>query len=189
MRVRGRGFALMLVLIAVAAVFALSMQAAVTARAARVETMVLHDEARHLPGARAAAAIVIQGMSMPATETVGGGFDDDGGGTTGGSEEPKPESDIDLEFLRPMMDPDDWAELQRKIEEAKKQRDPQVDSLGDGGGLPGGVRGGTRLKTIERFGLPGEAVEISRRGKRAKLERIVEASPERQAMPAFQAER
>lgn len=165
MRVRGRGFALMLVLIAVAAVFALSMQAAVTARAARAETMVLHDEARHLPGARAAAAIVIQGMSMPATETVeGGGFDGVGVSPAGGNEEPTPGEEIDLEFLRPMMDPEDWAELQRQIEEARKQRDPQADALGDGGGLPGGVRGGTTLKTIERFGLPGEAVEVEVRG-------------------------
>lgn len=166
MRIRGRGFALMLVLIAVAALFALSMQAAVTARAARAETMALHDEARHLPGARAAAAMVIQGMSMPATESVNtGGFDGGLGGPGGGDNpEEEPEDDIDLGFVLEAMPAAEREKFLRELEEAKKKRDPQVDSLGDGGGFPGGVRGGSSLKMIEKFGVPGETIEVGVRG-------------------------
>lgn len=166
MRVRRRGFALMLVLIAVAALFALSMQAAVTSRAARVETMVLHDQARHLPGARAAAAMVIQGMSMPATESVNtGGFDGGLGGPSGGdAPEEEPQDEIDLSFVLDAMPPKEREKFLRELEEARKKRDPDVGSLGDGRGVPGGVRGGSSLKTIERFGVPGDAIEVQVRG-------------------------
>lgn len=170
MCVRRRGFALILVLIAVAAVFAISMQSAVNARASRVETMVLHDRARHLPGARTAAALVVQGLSMARSAQDADPSSDAGlAGVDGGGDD---ESEEDLEFLRDvleMMPPEQRAEFERQLEEAKKKRDPRVDGLAEGGGVPGGVRAGKGLTTMQRVGLPAAPVEVGVRGGRYRV--------------------
>ncbi len=171
MCVRRRGFALILVLIAVAAVFAISMQSAVNARASRVETMVLHDRARHLPSARAAAALVAQGLAMArSSQGADPSFDAGLGGVGGGGGDEQ--SEEDLEFLRDvleMMPPEQRAEFERQLEEAKKKRDPRVDGLAEGGGVPGGVRAGKGLTTMQRVGLPAGPVEVEVRGARYRV--------------------
>ena len=65
MRVRDRGFALILVLVATATVFTLAIQSGVMVRATTIEVTVLREREQAQRGAHGAAALLIKSLLQP----------------------------------------------------------------------------------------------------------------------------
>ncbi|MBL8745541.1 MAG: general secretion pathway protein GspK [Phycisphaerae bacterium] len=161
-----RGFALILVLLAAASVFALTLQAAMIARAATIESRVLSDRAEQERNARSAAVIVLTGLgttverfaaqtSSTSTPPARGGA----GQAPGGGEDERPRIELP-EMLKQML-----GEQAKELE--KEARDSLGDGrLTDGGGITGRIDRARSRLTIKN--LPGEPVSL----------RLTETGPE-----------
>lgn len=162
MRAHRRGFALILVLLAAAAVFALTLQAAMLARAATIESRVMHDRAEQERNARSAAVMVLTGLGTTverfaaqtgSTSSASAANNPDSSG--GGDEEEKPRIELPA-MLKEMLG-----------EKAKELEDEAKATVGDtrlteGGGITGRVdRARTKL-TIKN--LPTEPVVVQLTG-------------------------
>jgi type II secretory pathway component PulK len=166
-RVRDRGFALILVLLAAAAVFALTLQAAMMSRAATIESRVMRDRAEQERGARSAAVMVLTGLGTTVerfasqTGSTGIGSPSSGGGGGGGEEEPE-RPRIELPEMLKQMLGDKAEELEDAAEEAVGGS-PETD----GGGITGRVGSSRKRTKVTIKSLPTEPVTI----------RLVEGGP------------
>lgn len=161
MRVRDRGFALILVLLAAAAVFALTLQAAMMSRAATIESRVMRDRAEQERGARSAAVMVITGLGTTVerfasqTGSVGIGSPSSGGGGGGGDEEEPERPRIELPEMLKQLLGDKAKELEDAAEEVVGGS-PETD----GGGITGRVGSSRKRTKVTIKNLPTEPVTV-----------------------------
>lgn len=134
MRHGDRGFALILVLIAAALVFALGMQSAQSLRAATVEARVMVERTRSLREARSAASLVLASLFKRPGERTGDSSGADGSDPSGGA---GGEGDEDQQRELPEVVKEILRAVGRDIEE-EAQQETQPDGSGvEGGGLMG----------------------------------------------------
>lgn len=159
MGVHRRGFALVLVLVAVASVFALAMRGAVALRTATVEAGAWRDRQAMRRDATTASVRAMLGL----TAGDAGGVAASGGSSESGAQQRQPQVDVDdpdipempvemEEFLRGLLDEDD-----------DEQNGEGLTGAGDGGDGDRGAsagRGGGRYSALRRVGFPDEPVEV-----------------------------
>lgn len=159
MRVRNRGFALVLVLLAAAAVFALALQAAALSRAATIESRVMVDRGEYERGARSAAAMALVGLGTTVdrfaqqTGGAGAGGQAASGPGGGGGEEEKPR--IELPAILKEILGEKADDLEKGAREAAGG-----PNAGDGGGITGRVERGRRGERLSVTYLPEDPVRI-----------------------------
>lgn len=161
MRAGDRGFALIVVLLAIAAVFALAAHGAATMRAALVESRVLAERAEAERDARAAAAMVIVGLGIESSGTGVGGSDS--GPSGGGSDEPvQPKFELP-EFLKVILG-DRAKDFEADGREAVEGSVP----VADGGGVTG--RAGSSSDAVGGWmrRLPPEPLRVRPRERSAE---------------------
>lgn len=161
MRTDHRGFALIIVLLAAAAVFALVAQAAVIARGATIESRVMLERAEQERDARSAAVIVLSGLgttverfaAQTGAQSASSPSSAPGGGADPGEEE-RPRIEL------PQIVKDMLGQKAEELEEEAQNAlaDPRQT---DGGGITGRA-GRERAKLNIRF-LPTEPVTLTLR--------------------------
>ncbi len=165
MRVRHRAFALIIVLLAVAMVFALGLQSATASRAALLESRMITERVRGERTARAAAALVLRGLTTPPDGTrreaeiglgPGGTATPDGPGlASAATQDEKPQTPDLPEILKEI--------LGVKSDDIKKGADAATRAALagiDGGGLTGRTPP-AGLDMLKKFGLPAKPVELT----------------------------
>lgn len=169
MRVRRRAFALIIVLGAAAAVFALGMRSAAASRAAQVEARVVSERVVGERLARSAVVLVLRGLTTPPTEGNRASESDlaSAAGGPGSPEAPAAVADAGAEeeedktpdlpaIIREMI-----GEKAEEIEEKQQEALGGASRLADGGGLTGRrTRPDQGLAMIQRVGLPGAPVDV-----------------------------
>lgn len=163
MHAHRRGFALILVLISVAAVFALAMHSAVSVRTTTVEARVLSERTDALRGARNAAVLAVLGLiTEPGQDSPLGELDplsSVGSGSSAGPsapEEPKKPS-IELPPIIKELIGDALDEVEQGARDATSNPGP-ISRATDGGGVTGRAKGGFFL--LEDIGLPAEPAKV-----------------------------
>lgn len=176
MRIRHRAFALLIVLVAVAGVFALGLRSAATARAVQVESRVVSERVVGERLARTAAVLVLRGLTTAPTaenrasdNTLAGG-----GSGSGGSDAPPALADASTEdekkpdlpaILREMLGEN--AEAAKKAEDAARAGGVR---LADGGGLTGRrARSTEGLALLQRVGLPSKPIDVTVEDRRLRV--------------------
>jgi len=164
MDARGRGFALIIVVVVTSTIFALAIQGSVAVRTNIVEVTARRDQARFLRDAESAARLAIAGLVSlrrgddSGADAAGGGDASAGGGEGAeSSEEPDPE-DLDLpemppqikELIGDMVRSADKGEANISTGFADRQRQNarQADNLLRSRGLPGRS---IRVEVDDRF--------------------------------------
>jgi len=172
MRVRDRGFALMLVLFAAAGAFALAMQAGLTMSANLTEARAAIVRADATRRARSAVVIALNGLLTPANGFDEGASVRDSAGVRAGARsgsQPNTEIDTGEELVLPAIVRQLLGGGLNEVEEQEQERDERAAeraSRNGGLGADGAVRGPNRrtgigLRQLERFGLPVRPVEFS----------------------------
>ncbi len=149
----------MIVLIAVAAIFALAMQGAVATRATTLEVGVVHDRVQAEIGARGAAVLAIKGLLQADIAKLESGDDDDSFFGNNDPDAPKPEKPSKRE-LPPIIK----ALLGEKAEDVDKG----VQDLDKGGlrrltdasNMNARVEASLGLRVLEAVGLPLRPLQI-----------------------------
>ncbi|MBL0928217.1 MAG: hypothetical protein IBJ11_11300 [Phycisphaerales bacterium] len=175
MRVRHRGFALIVVLLAAAMVFALAVQGAVFMRASAVEARVLHERTEAERAARSAAVLVLTGLTVSENDprvarslaVARGAPTPDAGIAPPG----KPEDDKDKLQLPPII-----RELLKGQLQEEEKKDPdnaggraQFAAALEGGGLAAS-EGPSGLAVLKSLGLPGRPVDVREGGSAFRVE-------------------
>jgi len=169
MRVRDRGFALMLVLIAAAGAFALATQAGLTLRASLTEARSAIDRAESNRRARGAVVIALNGLLTPATGFEEGASARDSASVFSGSNtQPATEIDPGDELELPAIVRELLGGSLAQVEEEQQDREDRAeDRAGRNGGLGAETviagpdrRTGIGLRQLERFGLPALPIEF-----------------------------
>lgn len=159
MSLRRRGVALLIVLIAVSAVFALAMQGAVATRATILEVGVVHDRVRAEIGARGAAVLAIKGLLQADIANLEPDDDSNLRPDANDPQQPKPEKK-DKRDLPPIIK----ALLGEKADEidkgVKDATEGGLRRLTDSANLGGRVEASLGLKVLQAVGLPTRAIEI-----------------------------
>lgn len=168
MRARRSGFALIVVLLGIAAVFALAMQGAVSARTTILEAGVLRDRVEGERGARSAAALALAGLFTMRPE------DDDGlsgpgsgaGGSSADDDVPKPARELPPIIVQLLKDSGkDLEKEQERVEEERRARE-RADLVMQGGGLSGTRRGiRSDFRILQKAGLPPRPLEVTFEGR------------------------
>lgn len=138
MSVRHRGFALIVVLVAAAGVFALALQGAVMARSATIESRVLQERMAAERAANSAAAMTLLAVSGPGgasgasmrSGTFGGGGSD---GPRGGAGDSADKPQIELPPIIREMLGDKADDLERQAREETNRPGRTGGSAGSGG--------------------------------------------------------
>lgn len=169
MRLRDRGFALIIVLVAVIGVFALAMQSAVMSRSATIEARVLRERAEGERAAASAATLVLLALtgndvSGSAALDDGPGFSGFGGGSgssggSGGDDSDEPSIELPpiiREMLGAKAD-----ELEKGARDGSNQGGAQQPRSTDGGGITGRVSRGSRIESEPGLMLPGKPIDVS----------------------------
>lgn len=161
MRVRHQGFALILVLVAVAALFSIAMFAGSLSRTTSIEVAATHTHDAAYRDARSAAVLALAGLyTIDPDATLGSG----GSGSGGGGDDAAPEAEdaLDLpEAIRILLEESGALdELEKKIEEAKERDEANVAAEG-AGGLGGRVPGGVSIEALKIGGLPTAPVTVT----------------------------
>lgn len=167
MRVRDRGFALAIVLVAVIGVFALAMQSAVMSRSATIEARVLRERAECERAAASAATLVL--LALTGNDFSGSTGPGLGSGSSGNSSGSGPPSDSDKpDFELPPIIKQLLGDKADDLEKgARDESDPQNGSGGrpprsaDGGGITGRVKRGAGIENAASFDLPGMPIEVA----------------------------
>lgn len=173
MRVRHRAFALILVLLAVAGVFALGMRSVASSRSMQLESRILSERVRGERSARSAAVLVLKGLTTPATDRDPRSelASSDGPGTGGDTgtpiaaapSEPKEDETPDLPAILREM-------LGVKAEEVKEKEAAAAaaapNAMADGRGMTGKSRAAGGFALLQQFGLPTRPVEVTVDGMR-----------------------
>lgn len=151
MRVRHRGFALILVLLATAAVFAVAVQTAAMSRASAVESRVVAERAEAERNARSAVVMVLTGLgtsverfarqTVPAGSSAGGA-----GGLDGSTGDDKPRIEIP-DIIKQVL-----GDRLKEVEEEASRTVGDAARLTEGGGITGRasgpVRGSLRISEL-----------------------------------------
>lgn len=162
MRLRRRGFALILVLLATAGVFALALHSAVLMRAATVESRLMVERARLERGAHGAAVLAIQGLltSPEADPALLAGAAGSGGDRPAPPEEQPPEDTLELPpFVKELLG-DRLKEAEDERDRERGPQDPELRRLGEGGGLAGRLRRRDRVTPLSILGLPPAPIDV-----------------------------
>lgn len=135
MLARRRGFALLIVLIAAAALFAMAMHAALGARSATIEARMLLERGTTLRQARSAASLVVSalGSTPERYEKLGGGGKSS---SSGPSDAPPDDDDDEPEMELPQIIKDLVGDLLKPVEEGLQEQ----NNSAEGSGLAGRVR-------------------------------------------------
>ena len=133
MRVRDRGFALVLVLVATATVFALAIQSGVVVRATTLEVTVLRERDAALRGAHGAASLLVKSMLSPGAASS----DTSLPGTNSGSKSPSDEADIELPPLVKALLGDALKDLEGQAKEHLEQDRESMTLASQGGAVSG----------------------------------------------------
>lgn len=165
MRVRDRGFALAIVLVAVIGVFALAMQSAVMSRSATIEARVLRERAECERAAASAATLVLLALTgNDFSGRTGPGAGLNSSGNAPGSKPPSDKPDFELPPIIKQMLGDKANDLEGG---ARDETDGQSGSGGqpprsaDGGGITGRVKRGARVENEVSFDLPAMPIKIA----------------------------
>ncbi len=196
MRVRDRGFALLIVLLSVAALFALAVRSAISTRSTTLEVGVVHDRVVAERGARGAAVLAIRGMLNASTQAVEEAQDqaDPFRSRSPQRDDPVDEGPKDPEipaFLRELLG-DKLKEVEDGAKDAAKGS--TIGGLTDGGGMAGRVPRGAGMSVLRTLGLPTRPLIITLEGRRytvrlsdAAGQLSVNGADERQFMAYFRA--
>ncbi|GAB4545994.1 MAG: hypothetical protein Tsb0013_04340 [Phycisphaerales bacterium] len=164
---RRRAFALIIVLLAVGAVFALAMRSAVVARTTMVEARALTVRAEAERDARSAVVLVLRGITAADEEALGFALDALGGegGASGGgaSAGDGAEGEGAPELPAWLVELLGLEEVQEEADEAVAARDARLARAASAEGL-GGV-GVSIERTIAALGLPGGAIDVELGGR------------------------
>lgn len=164
MRVRRRGFALVIVLLAVGAIFALALRSAVVSRAGAIEVAAVRERTRAEREARAAVVIALRGLlpvgdlkdpARPDENPVPAqpGFAGDGGVAAGD------DSGVELpEFLKEMMP--ELKEVEDQAKQDEEARRSGANRVVQGATALGSKPRPTILGTLRKVGLPPEPVDV-----------------------------
>jgi len=164
MHAHRRGFALILVLISVAVVFALAMHSAVSVRTTTVEARVLSERDETLRGARNAAVLVLLGLitspgqDSPLGETGPLSSVGTGPGSSASADDAPKKPDIELPPIIREIIGDALDGVEDEAREATSGSS-RVARAVDGGGVTGRTKGGFIL--LEKIGLPVEPLPVS----------------------------
>ncbi len=164
MRIRDRGFALVLVLIAVVGVFALAMQGAVMSRAATIESRVMRERAEAERAARSAALVVLLGLAGGNSDDadtggVGRGGNNTRGAPAGPENGEKPKMELPP-IIRELLG-DKANDLENQAREQNAQSGGTLRRVADGGGVTGRIDRGGRFATSAKFTLPTGFVDVA----------------------------
>ena len=166
MGARRPAFALILVLLVVAAVFAMTMHSAVVLRSSIMETGAVGSRQNDLRLAQSAASAVLRGMTI-ASQPMAEGDGSSGSGENRGSGT-QPEERLDLPpIVRQML-----AAAGKEIEDqAQKEMDRSRASGGiDGAGANEQDTNASGSALLSRIGLPDAGLEIEIEGRRCVVE-------------------
>jgi hypothetical protein len=170
--VRDRGFALILVLVAASAIFAMAVHGAVMMRSATVETRVVSERARAETDARTAASMLLTGLITTPEVFIAHGGGGEGGaagaaGSRGGpsgeeEEEPERRTAPELppglkELIEQMVGKEKLDELEQG---AKEAAGGGAGGLLDGGGLTGRAPRVSGSRRIDVALIPPGPVEV-----------------------------
>ena len=163
MGVRHSGFALIIVLIAVAAMFALAMQGAVMSRSTTLEVGAIHERVVAERRARAAVVIALAGLVPEGTS----GPSLAGGGGGGGDAAPSPTTTgatksndgVEIpEFLKQLIPK--LGEIEDKAKEEVGQEQGVVARVTDGHGMTARAPRRRALTALNTVGLPSAPVRV-----------------------------
>lgn len=169
MRAGRRAFALILVLIAVASVFALAMRSAVVARTTVVEAEALALRQDALRGGRSAVVVALRGLTATGEDALveaaarasGGTSAADGVAVVSGSEEEGETSPELPEFIKRLI-----PELQEAQDEAEKVVDERARRIARAASAEGVRTSGVSVRrTLDVLGLPSRPVEVTLEGR------------------------
>ncbi len=160
MRAGRPGFALILVLLAAAAAFALVLQGAVVSRATTLESRIIRERAAAERDARAAVIIALSGLMSARNEereadALAESSKPGGAGDSDAPQNKKP----DLPPIIRQLLGEQGEEIDKKAKE-QQSRDGATQAVADGGGLAGQSGSVDRFKALQSVGLPAGAVEF-----------------------------
>lgn len=160
MRLRHRGFALILVLIAAAALFALGMQSAVMMRSAMIESSLMGERAKSLREARSAAVLAVSGLLTleDGPGSAGSSGSPSGGGSPGSSGDGNGGPDLPpivKEILKAA-----GKDIDEEKNKSSNQQDRTTQTLTDGGGITGRVPRAGGFKVLKALGLPAKPIDV-----------------------------
>jgi hypothetical protein len=175
MRIRHRAFALLIVLVAVAGVFALGLRSAASARAVQLESRVMSERVVGERLARTAAVLVLRGLTTaPTADNRSSNNALASSGPGGGSDSPPALADAAAEedkkpdlpaILREMLGEN--AEAAKKAEKAAQAG---AARLSDGAGLTGRrTRATDGLALLQRVGLPSKPIDVTVEDRRLRV--------------------
>lgn len=168
MRLRRRGFALIIALIAAGAVFTLGMRSAASSRAMQIESRLIEERVTAERLARAAACLALKGISIPgkpqdrsladAGTSSSSGFDPGPAPAVAAASPEEEDKGPDLPAILKEM-------LGQQAEPIKKAEDQAAAAGGlriaDGGGLTGRVKPTAGLGLLKTVGLPSRPIEVT----------------------------
>ena len=156
MRFRNQGFALVLVLIAVAAIFGLAMQTGAVMRTTSIEVAAVHNMDIAHREARSASVLALAGL-YTIDESASFGSEDGSGGSgseDGGDDEP----DFELpDFIRDILE--ESGKLQ-EFEAERDEREEQAAASEGAGGLGGRAGRSSEVEILKVAGLPARPVQV-----------------------------
>ena len=179
MRVRHSGFALIIVLLAVGAIFALAIRSAVATRTGVVEVSAVRERARSEREARAAIIIALRGLtpmgklpdpdamaSADASTAPGGENSSVGGGGGAGAEDGTPELPEIIKALigEPMEEVEDQAK-----EDALNRRNSAL-RITQGANVMGASPRGSIMGALRKIGLPSKPVVVEIKDREYEIE-------------------
>jgi len=155
MHVRRSGFALIIVLIVTAALFAVAMQSGLALRAAITETIAVRDLAQLQNDASSAVAVVLAGLTTPANPDTLGGQDPFSVPSSPASTSPIEAPDI------PDLPPEIRDLLAQMLDDAQDNNDntPPVSSNSTSSAAQKPAQG--PYTVMSRVGLPAHRVEVT----------------------------
>lgn len=160
MRVRRSGFALILVLIATAAVFALTMHGAVVSRTVMVESGAFVDRADAERGARSAAVLVLNGLVASTDRARDDDLEPLGFGQHDAAPAPPSKEDRDLPPIVKALLEAAGKQIEDEAHRHLDEEDRQITAVAESGGLAGRARRAGSYRVLASVGLPAAPVEV-----------------------------
>ena len=164
MRVRHSGFALVVVLLAVGAMFALAIRSAVATRVSAIEVSAVRERARAEREGRAAVVIALSGLlpvgDGPLDAASGDGASGNGPPPPGtGTGSPRDEG-IEIPAILEAMAPEIAAQLKDKVKADADKGSAGVVRIAQGASMLGSKPRATILGTLRKVGLPSNPVDV-----------------------------
>lgn len=177
MRVRDRGFALILVLLAVAAVFALSMQGAAIMRTTTLEASVVRDRTAGEIGARGAVVLAIKGILAATPEALRAAQEEADSqllpnarrsrASRQDEDEPKKPEQRELPPIIKALLGDKANDVDQGVQDLDKSGSFGGDA--EGFGMAGRMPRGAGYKVIQTMGVPTTPIVVDLDGRRYSI--------------------